>query len=144
LWGVISVKRDVVDRAAIRKALQVLRAGECLLVAPEGTRGPALREAKEGAAYLASRSGAAIVPVAIEGTEGFPKFRFSEQWGRPGVRVRFGRPFRYKPEFRKARGRVLGKMMAEAMFVLASMLPPKRRGVYQDLSNATQDTIKWV
>lgn len=53
LWGVIPVRRGQVDRRAIRQALRVLEAGECVLVAPEGTRGDALRPGKEGAAYLA-------------------------------------------------------------------------------------------
>jgi hypothetical protein len=33
-------------------------------------------------------------------------------------------------------------MTDEAMFILAEMLPPHRRGVYRDLSEATQDTIE--
>lgn len=144
LWGVIPIRRDQVDRRALRWAMSVLKAGESLLVAPEGTRGPALQRGKEGAAYLASRSGAAVVPVAIEGTVGFPAFRFSERWKQTGVRVRFGKPFRFKSGLARARGSLLRKMTDEAMYVLANMLPDKLRGVYQDLSKATQETFEWV
>jgi 1-acyl-sn-glycerol-3-phosphate acyltransferase len=144
LWGVIPVKRDEIDRGAIRSAIQVLNAGECLLVAPEGTRGDALRRGRDGAAYLASRTGAAIVPVAIEGTVGFPAFRTSERWKQPGAEIKFGKPFRFKPRFQGAKGETLSKMTDEAMFVLANLLPEHRRGEYADVANGTQDTIEWV
>jgi hypothetical protein len=35
-------------------------------------------------------------------------------------------------------------MTDEAMFVLAKMLPESLRGVYRDLSVATEETIEWV
>ena len=66
------MRREEFDRRAIQGALEVLQAGEIILVAPEAHRGPALQQAKEGIAYLATRSNAPVVPVAIDGTEGFP------------------------------------------------------------------------
>jgi len=144
LWGVIPVKRDEIDRGAIRRALQVLKARECLLIAPEGTRGEALRRGRDGAAYLASRTGAAIVPVAIEGTVGFPAFRTSERWKQPGAHIRYEKPFRFKLEYKNAKGAVLRKMTDEAMYVLAKALPEHRRGEYANLSERTQDTIEWL
>lgn len=144
LWGVIPVRREEVDRRAIHQALQVLEAGEIVLVAPEGTRGPQLKQGKEGVAYLASRSGAPVVPVAVDGTIGFPAPRFSSAWRQPGAVVRFGRPFHYRPELKHARSEQLRKMTDEAMYVLSALLPPARRGVYADLSRATQDTLEWL
>ncbi|MBC8506755.1 MAG: 1-acyl-sn-glycerol-3-phosphate acyltransferase [Anaerolineales bacterium] len=142
LWGVIPIKRDEIDRSAIRQALEVLKAGECLLVAPEGTRGDGLQRGRDGAAYLASRSGASIVPVAIEGTVGFPVFRTDKRWKQPGAHIRFGKPFRYKPEFSHAKGETLKKMTDEAMYVLAKTLPEHRRGEYADFSRASEDTLE--
>ncbi len=144
LWGVVPIKRDEVDRRAIQMALAVLRAGEILLMAPEGTRNHELQAGREGVAYLASRTGASIVPVAIEGTEGFPAFRFSQRWRQAGAHISFGRPFRYRSDLRRVRGKDLRPMTDEAMCVLAAMLPGHRRGVYADLSKATQETIEWV
>jgi 1-acyl-sn-glycerol-3-phosphate acyltransferase len=144
LWEVIPVRRDEFDRRAIQQILSVLRAGEIVLVAPEGTRGPQLKRGKEGVAYLGTRSGAPIVPVAIEGTEGFPALRFTPPWRRSGALIRFGAPFRYRQEFSRADRETLRKMTDEAMYVLASMLPPKRRGVYSDLTRATEETIQWL
>lgn len=143
VWGVIPVRREEVDRRAIQGALEVLRAGEIILVAPEATRSPQLQQGKEGAAYLASRSGAPIIPVAIEGTEGFPTLPFRERWRGPGAQVRFGRPFRFRTELERRHGQ-LRQMTDEAMYLLAAMLPEQRRGVYADLSKATQDTLVLV
>ena len=145
LWGVIPIRREEVDRRAVQQVLEVIRAGEIVLVAPEGTRGTQLSQGKEGIAYLASRSGAPIVPVAVEGTPGFPALRFlSPRWRGPGAVVRYGKPFRFRSEYRNSRREKLRQMTDEAMFVLASMLPEKRRGFYADLSKATQETIEWL
>ncbi len=144
LWGVIPVQRDGVDRHAVQLALDVLREGEILLVAPEGTRGPALQSPREGAVYLASRSGAPIIPVAIEGSEGFPTLPVTARWRQPGARVNVGKPFRVRPAFRRARGDDLKQLADEAMFVVSAMLPPERRGAYADLSQATQNMIEMV
>ena len=143
LWGVIPVRREEVDRRAIQQSMEVLRAGEIILVAPEGTRGPALKQGKEGAAYLASRSGAPILPVAVNGTIGFPAIRFTKPWKGPGARLRIGRPFRYRPEYQRAGREQLRQMTDEAMYALAELLPPYRRGYYADLSKATQETIEF-
>jgi 1-acyl-sn-glycerol-3-phosphate acyltransferase len=144
LLGVIPVKRDEFDRNAVQSCLEVLRAGEMILMAPEGTRGPTLRQGREGVAYLASRANAPVVPVAVYGTEGFPALRYTKRWREPGGHIRFGRPFRYKTEFRRAKAQTLRQMTDEAMYVLASMLPEDRRGIYDDQAKATQETIEWV
>ena len=101
MWGVISVRREEIDRRAIQGALDVLHAGEIILVAPEPPAALSYSKAKkQGVAYLASCSGAPIVPVAIEGTEGFPTLPFKKRWRGPGAQARFGRPFQYLPNGR--------------------------------------------
>ena len=69
--GAFPVRRGVADREAIREAIKMLEAGEEILVFPEGTRqtGPTVVSVFDGMSYLASRTGAAIVPVGIAGTE---------------------------------------------------------------------------
>jgi 1-acyl-sn-glycerol-3-phosphate acyltransferase len=143
LWGVIPVRREEVDRRAIQFALDVLKAGEIILVAPEATRGTQLQQGKLGAAYLASRSGAPIIPVAIEGTEGFPTLPTSKRWRGPGVQVKFGRPFNFRMGETRQTREQLRQMTDEAMYVLAAMLPERQRGVYADLSKATHETIEY-
>ena len=145
LWGVIPVHRDEVDRRAVQKVLEVLRAGEIVLVAPEGTRSSQLSQGKEGIAYLASHAGTPIVPVAIEGTPGFPSLRFvSSRWRGPGARVVFGRPFKYRVDLKRPNRDQLRLMTDEAMYILAAMLPEARRGYYSDFSRATRETVEWL
>ncbi len=144
LWGVIPVRREEVDRRAVQQVLEVLRAGEMVLVAPEGTRSPALTEGKEGVAFLGSRGGVPIVPVAIDGTIGFPALRFTAAWRNEGAVIKFGRPFRFRADIHRPGRSELRKMTDEAMYILAEMLPPHRRGVYSDLSKATQETVEWL
>ena len=47
LWAAIPVRRDEIDRQAIRAALNVLQGGEIILIAPEGTRNESLQEGKD-------------------------------------------------------------------------------------------------
>lgn len=144
IWNVIPVRREEVDRRAIRGALEVLGAGEMILMAPEGTRGPQLKQGKEGLAYIASRAGVPVIPVAIDQTVGFPAIRFTRRWKEPGGIIRFGRPFRYRADLAHPSREQLRQMIDEAMYLLAAMLTEERRGVYSDLNKATQETIEWV
>jgi 1-acyl-sn-glycerol-3-phosphate acyltransferase len=143
LWGAIPIRRGEFDRRALEQALAVLNSGELLMIAPEGHRSPALIEGKEGLAYIAARTKAPIIPAVIEGSEGFPSLD-PKRWSLPGARIRFGKPFR----FRLPKGRIprewLRKMTDEAMYRLALLLPPARRGVYGDLRRATTDTIEFL
>lgn len=142
LWGAVPVQREGVDRRAIQIALDVLRKDEIILVAPEGTRNPALQKGKGGFAYLASRSGAPIIPVAIEGSPGYPVIRYSKRWRESPIEVKFGRPFVYQEKYKRAGREELRKLSDEAMYYLAAMLPEERRGYYSDLTKATQDTFE--
>lgn len=69
LAGQISVRRRMTDAGALRRAVQALRAGQVVVVYPEGTRGDGEFTAiKGGVGYLALVTGAPVVPVAIFGT----------------------------------------------------------------------------
>jgi len=144
LWEVIPVRRGEVDRQALARALRVLQAGEVILVAPEGTRSPALLEGKEGAALLADRTGALVVPVTIEGSDRFPTPSL-KRWRGEGVTIRIGRPFRFRSESGRRADRTRLRLMTdEAMYILSGMLREGRRGFYKDLSKATTTTIDFA
>lgn len=67
--GQIKLDRFNVDVAAIRTAVQALRAGQAVGVFPEGSRGTGdMASWRAGAAYLALVSGAPVVPVSFLGT----------------------------------------------------------------------------
>lgn len=72
LWG-FPVNRGEPDRAAINTATELLKSGELVGVFPEGSRaadGAAeLGQAHGGAAFIALRADAPVVPVAFAGTE---------------------------------------------------------------------------
>lgn len=70
--GAIPVRRGEADRDAMRSARTILDAGEMMLIFPEGTRqiGSDVAGVFDGTSYLASKTGAVIVPVGIAGTEG--------------------------------------------------------------------------
>jgi len=69
--GAFPVKRGFADREAFELSRRVLEEGRVLILFPEGTRksGPRVDELQEGAAYLALKTGACIVPVGIAGSE---------------------------------------------------------------------------
>ncbi len=69
--GAIPVKRGEADREAMRVARAVIKQGEMMIVFPEGTRqsGRTVEGVFDGTAYLASKTGAPIIPIGIAGTE---------------------------------------------------------------------------
>ena len=94
LVGQISLNRREVDPQAIRRAIQVLRAGKVLAVFPEGLRsGGEVAWARRGAAYLAMVSGAPIVPVAILGTREPGQSKNQLPRLRGSIHLVYGEPF---------------------------------------------------
>lgn len=69
--GGIPVARGTADREALQTCIGVVKAGEPLVIFPEGTRqyGPEVQEFFDGAAFVQSRTGAPILPVGIGGSE---------------------------------------------------------------------------
>jgi 1-acyl-sn-glycerol-3-phosphate acyltransferase len=95
--GAFPVHRGQQDRQALRQTYQVLADSRALIIFPEGmrSRNGHLRPAFFGAAQIASRSGAPILPVGISGTEKLE--HLSWWWRRPQVTVNIGHPFSLPP-----------------------------------------------
>ncbi len=132
--GVFGIRRGAGDLEAFRTARKVLDDGRVLAIFPEGTRSPtgALQQAKEGAALLALRSGAPVLPIAIEGSGGFwPRGRLIPRIGRRMV-VRVGEPFSAL-EMPGANRQLALKAASEVLMAhVAMLLPEEQRGVYAD------------
>ena len=127
---VIYVARGETDREALNQALVVLRAGGALAVAPEGTRSRTggLQTGRDGAVYLASRTGAVIVPVAAWGQE--QALGAWRRLRRPEIHIHIGEPIRLPSGAERARAAELHGYTDALMLTLARMLPPEYRGVY--------------
>ncbi len=135
LYGVIWVRRDEYDRELLRRALAVLAEGKVLALTPEARMSVtgALERARTGAAYLALKSGAPVLPIAITGTEKI--YGAWRRWRRPRVTVTIGQAFHLPPVALKGAGRheVLRQAADEIMLHIARLLPPEYRGVYAEL-----------
>jgi 1-acyl-sn-glycerol-3-phosphate acyltransferase len=129
--GAIWVARGAADREALKAALELLKAGGRLGMAPEGTRSRTggLQPARPGAAYIVDRARVPIVPMAISGTE-----KVLRSWARlrrPRLRVAIGAPY-YLPGEGRARGEQLDALSDLVMCHIAVHLPPGYRGVFAE------------
>ena len=64
------VRRGAADRAALRRAEELLARGEIVVIFPEGTRSPdgQLQQPELGIAFVALRTKAPVLPCALTGT----------------------------------------------------------------------------
>lgn len=128
-YGAFPVRRSGVDRIALRRAFEVLKKGEVLGMFPEGRRSFSnkLLEAQPGTAFIASRSGAPIVPVGISGSEKVRGIGFILR--RPSIVVRIGRPFTIPSNDADRPDRSILAQQADLITErIAELLPPSYRG----------------
>lgn len=139
--GVIWVRRAEFDREALLRAMQVLREGHVLALAPEGTRsykGDGLQPGKPGGAFLAARAHVPIVPVAVTGTD--KMLESFKHLKRMPVKIRFGLPFRLPKEGRLS-SQDLDIYTELIMRRIADLLPSEYRGVYADVGVTRQSGL---
>ncbi|MEA3310284.1 MAG: lysophospholipid acyltransferase family protein [Chloroflexota bacterium] len=128
--GGIWVQRTQFSREPLMTAIKVLKRGDVLGLAPEGTRSPhgALQLGKPGVAFIAAHAGVPIVPVGITGTQ---KMSDLLRLRRMRLSITYGEPF-YLPK----KGRLSSEELAAAteliMVRIAALLPPAYRGVYAE------------
>lgn len=144
-YGAYTVNRDEVDRGALTNSIELMKSGQLILIAPEGTRHPeGLTQPKDGLTYVATKADAVIVPTAVSGAVGWlPRLK---RLDRGAMRVDFGRPFRFNTAGRARIPRdELALMTQEAMYQLALTLPdPSLRGEYSDIGQATTRTLSFL
>ena len=134
LIGAFPVRRFEADLKALRRAVQVIRRGQALVMFPEGTRSKtgSMDRGHPGTAMVALRAGAPILPVAITGTE---VVRLPSAFFHPlrhiRIRVVVGQPF-FLPSVRRARADDFERCTDIIMGRIAALLPPQYRGYYQD------------
>jgi len=130
-YGVIWVHRGRPDRKAIRAALDGLAEGRMIALAPEGRQSVegGLEEGTEGAAFLAMKSGAPIVPVAMTGTENENIYGHMRKWRRARVTLSVGKMFVLKEQ--ADRQEMMREGTRQIMESLARLLPESYRGNYK-------------
>ena len=132
--GVHAVDRDAGDVEAYRLAKRILDEGHVLFVFPEGTRSRdgRLQAARDGAAVLALRTGAPIVPIGIVGS--FQRWPRGQTLPHPGgrVTVRVGPPFRLADVLPEGLDRKASTPLATDLIMrrIAALVPAPQRGPY--------------
>ncbi len=134
-WGVLHVRRGkgTSSRDALLNAQGSLEQGGVLAIFPEGgSWASVLRPPRPGAALLAARSNAQILPVGLDGfVEVFKNFRLGK---RKNATIRIGKPF---GPFKLGQGEgsyreQLEVFGHEMMSRIAELIPPEARGFYSD------------
>ena len=126
------VVRHSPDRAALRRAFDLLKQGSAVVLFPEGHRSDDARllRAEPGAGFIARRSGAPLLPLAITGTQNVlgRQARFPQP---ADVSMRFGPTFRL-PE-RNQDGSAMDHQQSADFLMgkIAQLLPLENQGVYQ-------------
>jgi len=135
-YGALSVRRGEADLQAMRRSLGVLKKGQVLCIAPEGTRSGngQLQQGHDGAAFVAMQADVPVVPLVSYGHEQFG--RNIRRLRPTRLHVRVGPAFRFVQRGSRLRDD-LRPMTDEAMCRMAALLPPEYRGAYADAGQAT-------
>ncbi len=112
--GAYPVDREGSPTAAIKRSVEVLRAGGCIGIFPEGGRNQSgEKEPRSGVALLASLGKAPVVPAAIVGSD---RAKYLAQ-----IKVAFGKPIAL-PAGRKATRDDLENFTALTMSAIAALI----------------------
>jgi len=129
-FGAFSVAKGRLNRRAGRTALELLANGQALIIYPEGKRSDdgKLGQAFSGAALLAVKSGAPIVPVGISGSRQL----IGKKWffKRPKITLNIGQSFTLSASHGKLSKEETARLTHEVMMHIAALLPPDYRGRY--------------
>jgi len=130
----IWLNRFEADYSALRQILERMKQGGLFVIAPEGTRSPteALQEGKRGVAFLASKSGYPVLPVALTGTEDRRVIENLKRFRRSRITVTAADPLQVALPTGKGREAAMRQSTDEIMCQIAVRLPEKYRGVYAD------------
>ena len=115
---------------AIRVLRQNLERDRAVVIFPEGHRSPdhTLQKGMLGVVYLALKSQAPILPVAVIGTQRFPFWRIPFPFCR--MKATIGPPFTLPVIEGTPSRAVMSSLLDMVMGRVADQLPPELRGVY--------------
>lgn len=130
----IFVDRFNADLNAMREVLRRIKKGGVVVLAPEGTRSPtgSLIQGRDGASYIAAKSGLPILPVGVTGSGDKEVVERLTHFKRLNVVAHVGPTFSLPPLDNKNRDQQLADYTTEIMCRIAALLPEANRGVYTD------------
>jgi len=130
----IWLNRFEADYSALRQILERMKQGGLLVIAPEGTRSKteALQQGKMGVAFLASKSGYPVLPVAVTGTEDRRVLENLKHFRRSRIVATAADPFYVQVPKGRGREAAMREVTDEIMCQIAVLLPENYRGVYTD------------
>ena len=128
----IWLNRFEADYSALRQILDRMKQGGVLVIAPEGTRSKteALQEGKMGVAFLASKSGYPVLPVAVTGTEDRLIVENIKHFRRSKITATAANLMYINTPKGAGREEAMRQATDEIMCQIAALLPEKYRGVY--------------
>jgi 1-acyl-sn-glycerol-3-phosphate acyltransferase len=128
------LNRFEADYSALRQILERMKQGGLLVIAPEGTRSKteALQEAKMGVAFLASKSGYPVMPVAVTGTEDRLIVENLKRLRRSKITVTAAELMYIDIPKGHSREEAMRRATDEILCQIAALLPEKYRGFYAD------------
>ncbi len=129
--GAIPLERSGSNFGSIRRVFDVLKAGEIVLIMPEGTRSGDghLGSGHPGVVLLAIKSKAPLLPIVSFGGE---KYRENlKKLRRTDFYLTVGEPFRLKAEGKAVVGQDRKQMLDEIMYRMAALLPVEYQGAYK-------------
>jgi len=143
--GWIPLRLGRLDREAFGKAIALIKAGNVVVIFPEGGRSHDghLRQPKAGIGVIVSQTGCPVVPAYIEGT--FDALPTGARWPRfRRVTVRFGAPLEFETGGRKEKAESkqfyeqVSRTVIEHIAALGNVPPPKgKNDEGRPISNST-------
>ena len=130
----IWLNRFEADFAALREILARMQQGGLMVIAPEGTRSKtaSMQQGKMGAAFLASKSGYPVLPVALTGPEDAGVIANLKRFRRSKIKVAAGAVYSIEIPKGKGRDQAMNEATDELMCRIAALLPESYRGYYKD------------
>jgi 1-acyl-sn-glycerol-3-phosphate acyltransferase len=134
-WGLdtcrcIPLRRGGINIDAFHQALDALKAGEIVIIMPEGTRSydGRLQQAHPGVVLLAAKSKAPLLPIVTFGGENYKANL--KKLRRTDFHIAVGEPFSMNHEIGTPDSQSRQQMLDEIMHRMAALLPPAYRGAY--------------
>ncbi len=138
LYGTVPVNRGEMDRQFIEGAVNALRSGLPLLIAPEGTRShvPGMGRANPGIAYLVDRAQTPVLPVGVTGNTD-ENIKLALKGKRPTLEIHIGPLFHLPPLDGQGTARREARQKNADLVLerVAELLPEAYQGFYAQHSS---------